>query len=147
MCHASALFKSAKGDCYSCHAKDDKHQATLGAACEQCHNARAWKAWDFDHDKRTKFVLDGKHQGIACSACHNRPVVGKLVASSQCVSCHAKNDVHEGSYGRQCQQCHVTSSFKTIRQRPGRPVSLLAPLIPRRTPVAVHVPARTRWLS
>ena len=67
MCHATALFKSAKSDCVACHAKDDKHKDTLGPACEQCHNARSWKAWDFDHDKRTRFVLDGKHRGVACS--------------------------------------------------------------------------------
>jgi hypothetical protein len=146
-CHVSALFKNAKSDCYSCHAKDDKHQSTLGAACEQCHNARSWKAWDFDHDKRTKFVLDGKHQGLTCNACHTRPVVGRLVLSSQCITCHAKNDVHEGSYGKQCQQCHVTSSFKTIKARPGRAVSSLAPAMTRRAAVALRVPAMSRWLS
>jgi hypothetical protein len=114
-------------ECYACHSKDDKHKKTLGTGCESCHNARTWKAWDFDHDKRTKFVLDGKHQGLACSTCHVRPSEQKVVTSSQCVSCHTKDDVHDGSYGRQCQQCHVTSSFKNIRSRAARPVSLLAP--------------------
>ncbi|MGZ5275030.1 MAG: cytochrome C [Caldimonas sp.] len=129
MCHASALFKNAKSECVACHAKDDKHKKTLGAACEQCHNARSWKTWDFDHDTRTKFVLDGKHKGAACSACHTRPSEGRVVTSTLCASCHAKDDVHEGSYGRQCQQCHVTSSFKTIKSRPGR--SSLADPAPR----------------
>lgn len=147
LCHATALFKSAKSDCYSCHAKDDKHQATLGPACEQCHNARSWKAWDFDHDKRTRFVLDGKHRGVACSACHNRPVVGRVALSSQCLACHAKNDVHDGSYGRQCQQCHVTSSFRTIRPRPGRPISANRPVTATGVPVAIRVPAATRLVS
>lgn len=127
MCHLNALFKNAKTECYACHVKDDKHKKTLGTACELCHNARTWKAWDFDHDKRTKFVLDGKHQGLACNACHTRPSEAKVVTSSQCVSCHTKDDVHDGSYGRQCQQCHVTSSFKTIRSRAGRSSSSAAP--------------------
>ena len=127
LCHASALFKSAKSDCVACHAKDDKHKKTLGPACEQCHNARSWKTWDFDHDTRTKFVLDGKHKGLACSTCHTRPVEGRVSTSSQCVSCHVKDDVHEGSYGRQCQQCHVTDSFKNIKSRFGRPMSLVGP--------------------
>jgi len=122
-CHTTgARYKDAKIDCVACHVKDDKHKKTLGPACELCHNARSWKAWDFDHDKRTKFPLDGKHKGLICSSCHKRPMEGKVLASTECVACHAKDDIHEGSYGRQCQQCHVTSSFKTIRQR-GRPVS------------------------
>ncbi len=123
-CHTTgARFKDAKIDCVACHLKDDKHKKTLGPACEQCHNARSWKAWDFDHDKRTRFALDGKHKGLVCSSCHTKPVEGKVLASAQCVSCHQKDDVHEGSYGRQCQTCHITSTFKTIRQRAGKPAT------------------------
>jgi hypothetical protein len=118
-CHKSPRFKDAKIACVACHLKDDVHKKTLGPACEPCHNARSWKAWDFDHDKRTKYVLDGKHQGVACKACHTQPMEGKVITSTRCYSCHVKNDVHDGTYGRQCEQCHVTSSFKTIRSRPG----------------------------
>ena len=116
-CHAGPLFKSANISCNSCHAKDDKHKKTLGPLCEQCHNAKAWKAWDFDHDKRTRFPLDGKHVGLSCAACHTRPMETRVTASSQCVSCHVKDDVHDGSYGKTCQQCHVTSSFRNIKSR------------------------------
>ena len=116
-CHASVLFKDASIACYSCHARDDKHRKSLGTQCEQCHNAKSWKAWDFDHDKRTRFPLDGKHVGLSCGACHTRPMETRVVASSQCASCHAKDDIHEGSYGKACQQCHVTSSFRTIKSR------------------------------
>ena len=119
MCHASARYKDAKLACIACHIKDDTHKRTLGPACEQCHNARTWKAWEFDHDKRTKFVLDGKHKGLICSACHTKPTEGRVTMSMQCLSCHTKDDVHDGSFGRQCQQCHVTSSFRTIRSRAG----------------------------
>jgi hypothetical protein len=114
-CHADALFKNASIACYACHARDDAHRKTLGTSCEQCHNARSWKAWDFDHDKRTRFPLDGKHVGLSCDACHSRPMEGRVVASSQCVSCHAKDDVHDGSYGKACQQCHVTSGFRNVK--------------------------------
>ncbi len=116
-CHADARYKDARVECFSCHSKDDAHKKTLGTSCEQCHNARTWKAWNFDHDKRTKFVLDGRHAGLACARCHVRPTEGRVVTSSQCVSCHVKDDVHEGSYGKSCQQCHVTSDFRTIRSR------------------------------
>ncbi len=137
-CHADARFKNAKTTCVSCHAKDDKHKRTLGTLCEQCHNARTWKAWSFDHDKRTRFVLDGKHAGVACSGCHSRPMEGRVVTSSQCVSCHTKDDVHDGSYGKACQQCHVTSDFRTIRSRAARPVGALEPSTRLARPVFVR---------
>ena len=44
-----------------CHEKDDKHKRTLGTDCGECHNARDWKIWDFDHTRRTKYALDGAH--------------------------------------------------------------------------------------
>jgi nitrate/TMAO reductase-like tetraheme cytochrome c subunit len=116
-CHADARFKNAGLECFSCHAKDDAHRKTLGTLCEQCHNARTWKASNFDHDHRTKFVLDGKHVGLACARCHVRPMEGRVVTPNQCISCHVKDDVHDGSYGKSCRQCHVTSDFRTIRSR------------------------------
>jgi hypothetical protein len=148
LCHANALFKNAKSDCYACHVKEDKHKKTLGTACEACHNARSWKAWDFDHDMRTKFVLDGKHKGLVCNACHTRAMEAKVLTSALCVSCHTKDDVHDGSYGRQCQQCHVTTSFRTIKSRPGRPVSSTNPATLQASPGAFRVSFNmTRWPS
>jgi hypothetical protein len=117
-CHTGAKFKDAKTTCVACHAKDDKHKKALGSECGQCHNARTWKDWKFDHDRLTKFVLDGKHKTTACGLCHTRPTESRLVAtSSECYSCHAKEDVHQAGFGRRCQLCHVTSSFKTLKQK------------------------------
>jgi len=117
-CHATAQFKDAKSDCYSCHKKDDKHKMKLGTRCEQCHNPRSWKQWDFDHDRRTAFPLDGKHRGLDCLACHKSPIQGRLKAPAACAACHEDVDPHQGAFGRQCDRCHVTSSFKTIRSGP-----------------------------
>ncbi len=123
-CHVNQRFKDAKLSCVGCHIKDDKHKKTLGPDCGQCHNARSWKDWNFDHDKRTKFVLDGKHKGKACTLCHKTPTDERALVSMQCVNCHGREDVHEGGFGRQCQQCHVTSSFKTLKQKTGRQESI-----------------------
>jgi len=148
-CHVNPRFKDAKIDCYACHVKDDKHKKALSTDCGLCHNARSWKAWVYDHDKQTKFVLDGKHKGLACGACHKLPMEAKVVTSTQCVSCHAKNDVHDGSYGRQCQQCHVSSSFKTIKSRTVTPVGSVAPapMPPSLGSVRVGRGASGGWLS
>ncbi len=119
-CHVTQQYKDVKSDCLSCHDKDDVHKRRLGTQCESCHNARAWTLWDFNHDRRTRFLLDGGHRGLDCYSCHNKPVTGKAVLPMSCVSCHDKDDVHEGAFGRQCDKCHGTDSFKRIKLRMGQ---------------------------
>jgi hypothetical protein len=118
-CHATPRYKDAKTDCVACHDKADVHKRRLGPRCETCHNARSWKSWDFNHDRQTRFVLDGAHRRVPCDACHRRPVANRATLPTSCVSCHAAEDVHDGSFGRQCEQCHVTSTFKQVKQRLG----------------------------
>jgi hypothetical protein len=119
-CHLTPQYKDAETACLACHEKEDKHKLALGPLCEQCHNARSWKEWTFDHDRQTKFKLDGKHKGLDCAACHKQPMPKKVRMAGTCVSCHEDEDVHNGEYGRQCERCHVASSFKTIKAGTGR---------------------------
>jgi len=116
-CHQQPTFKDAGTKCLDCHDKDDTHKRRLGAACEQCHNARHWKQWSFDHNERSRFRLDGAHERLDCHACHRQPVKHKLELSGSCASCHAADDAHSGNFGSYCERCHLTSSFKTIKTR------------------------------
>jgi hypothetical protein len=116
LCHLTPAFKDAKSDCFSCHEKDDKHKRSLGVKCETCHNARDWKLWDFDHDRKTKFVLDGGHKGLRCDVCH-KTSSRDMHLPMVCAACHEKDDVHEGKFGRVCERCHVTTKF--IQIKPG----------------------------
>ncbi len=119
-CHDTARFKDAPRDCYSCHKNDDKHKLKLGLRCETCHNARSWTLWDFNHDKRTKYALDGAHRKLGCDACHKAEAPkGKDAAplSSSCISCHQSEDVHDGQFGVRCEQCHLTESWKKFQHR------------------------------
>jgi hypothetical protein len=118
-CHLTAQYKDAKSECLACHDKDDVHKRRLGTRCESCHNARSWRAWDFSHETRTRFRLDGGHRGLDCYTCHKSPVAGKAVLPMSCVSCHDKDDVHDGSFGPKCNTCHETDSFKRIKSRLG----------------------------
>ena len=115
-CHQTQLFRDTPSDCYSCHKKDDDkvHKRRLGTKCETCHNSRSWKAWDFDHDRRTKFKLDGGHRKLNCYACHMKAMGDHVVVPSSCIGCHDNDDVHRGAFGPQCERCHVTSDFKTL---------------------------------
>jgi len=118
-CHTSKRYKDAKRECVACHEREDVHKRRLGPDCASCHNARAWKSWDFDHARQTRFRLDGAHRKLDCLACHRKPVDKRPTLATSCISCHAADDVHEGSFGKQCERCHVTSTFKQVKQRLG----------------------------
>jgi hypothetical protein len=122
-CHQSARYKDAPRDCLGCHVKEDKHKQTFGALCESCHNTRAWALWDFNHDKKTKYRLDGKHLKVGCESCHKQVAPkGKAAAplGSDCVTCHRIDDLHNGEFGARCDQCHATESWKKIQRRTGQ---------------------------
>ncbi len=116
-CHQTQLYRDVPGDCFACHKKDDDkmHKHRLGKKCESCHNARSWKAWDFDHDTRTKFKIDGGHKKIDCYACHKKEMDDRVVVAKTCDGCHDNDDVHRGEFGTQCERCHETSKWRTLR--------------------------------
>lgn len=118
-CHATPAYKNAPMACSGCHDKDDVHGKRLGPKCETCHNTRDWRIWDFDHDRRTRFRLDGAHRKTGCIACHRNPVTDKPSLTAVCASCHTRDDVHNGQFGMQCQRCHGTTSWRVLNNRPG----------------------------
>jgi hypothetical protein len=113
-CHKTQAYRKVARDCYGCHEADDKHKLTLGRDCTSCHNARDWKLWDFDHAKRAKYPLDGKHAKVTCAQCHTLPGDPVPALARECVACHRKDDVHNGDFGPVCERCHVTRSWKDI---------------------------------
>jgi hypothetical protein len=101
--------------------------------CENCHNTRAWSVWEFDHDRRSTYRLDGAHRKVACESCHKQPAPkGKsaAVVGAACIACHGNADAHDGQFGNRCEQCHVAENWKKIKNRVGG-------LIPAETTVAV----------
>ena len=113
-CHKDKRFKGAPTECVACHAKDDVHRETLGARCESCHSARAWATWTFDHDRKTRFRLDGAHRNATCASCHReRAPKGRDIAAigSACITCHQRDDRHDGRFGVQCERCHDTGAW------------------------------------
>ncbi len=119
-CHTGRLYRDKTPTaCYACHKNVDVHRRRLGTECQACHNTRDWKIWDFDHDTRTKFKLEGAHKGLVCYACHTERMDKKVTAPSTCVGCHKKDDKHEGSFGAQCDRCHDTTRWQTIKPAAG----------------------------
>jgi nitrate/TMAO reductase-like tetraheme cytochrome c subunit len=114
-CHATSAYRGVPMKCSGCHEKEDVHKLRLGTKCEQCHNTRSWKSWDFDHNK-TKYRLLGAHGKVRCEACHKLPMQEKVVMPTACVDCHFEQDVHRSGFGAQCDRCHDETSWKRIRR-------------------------------
>jgi hypothetical protein len=121
-CHASPRFKDAPRECVACHRKDDRHAMSLSERCASCHTTRGWALWEFDHDRRSSFRLEGAHRQVACARCHREPApAGRPVAPTggACIACHRKDDVHDGAFGSRCDRCHSVDTWKQIRNQPG----------------------------
>ena len=115
--------------CADCHA--DAHHGQFatddrGSDCTRCHSTAAWKpASRFDH-AATRFSLEGKHTGVACSLCHHaESESGAKVASEtagafrrykpmslDCSGCHT--DVHKNRFGSDCRRCHSAAGWKEL---------------------------------
>lgn len=112
-CHKGDVHKeNLQTSCNSCHKKDDKHKGTLGPKCESCHTEKGWKEILFDHAKKTKYPLLGKHLTTSCKSCHNDDYKKKL--PMDCYSCHKKDDKHKDNFGKKCESCHVERDWKEI---------------------------------
>lgn len=111
--------------CTDCH--QDPHLGQMNKlipdteqGCAVCHTPSTWGVDNFDH-QLTGFALEGRHQQVACSGCH-QPVAGDSLNYSglktTCATCH--EDVHRGQFsnhstsdGKQvaCEVCHVTEDW------------------------------------
>lgn len=121
---ANFIFLSA--DCKSCHTDVHKGQfkdIVDQKGCEACHLSDSWSTLAFDHNRDSKFPLQGKHKTISCFQCHpvaekNAPLAEAKFRgiSTLCSSCHV--DIHYGQFilpGEKqtaCDRCHNEESFK-----------------------------------
>jgi len=114
-----ATYKLPKGDdnaCSKCHSEHNGEDFAL----------IKWDTKTFDHNL-TGYVLEGKHQGVACNKCHTAERVSPaaravikiknlartfLGTPQTCSTCH--EDVHKGRLGADCLQCHNYVDWKTF---------------------------------
>ncbi|HET7501568.1 MAG TPA: hypothetical protein VFK02_11210 [Kofleriaceae bacterium] len=108
---------SKGGRCEGCHRP--VHLAKFSTRCETCHAQIKWiglpESVGRDNHARTRYPLAGKHQAVACAACHpaSRPVAQRYrqLAFDACAACHA--DVHKGELAARgdCAKCHTVAGF------------------------------------
>jgi len=93
--------------CAGCHADVHAGQLAVKGAtdCARCHDAaNPWKEkLRFDHQKDSRYKLDGKHKPLACDKCHPVVQVAKGVEARryrplplECQGCH--DDHHKGAF-------------------------------------------------
>lgn len=115
-CHTEAVAQQdLRTDCHGCHQADDVHLGANGDACDECHNAKAWRETDFNHDQDTDFPLLGSHGTISCESCHANDEQWssglKTEGRVSCVDCHDRDDYHSGGMGASCDSCHAESTW------------------------------------
>ncbi|MBM4336664.1 MAG: cytochrome C [Deltaproteobacteria bacterium] len=111
LCHAGERYEGTPRDCASCHQLNDVHRGRFGRDCASCHTSSRWKTKSFDHARKTRFPLTGKHASASCDACHPGGSLDQKLAMD-CLSCHRGDDVHEGRNPADCESCHGTSAWK-----------------------------------
>lgn len=69
---ASLRFGGAPTACTGCH--KDRHEGRFAregtTTCTRCHQSTRWADVRFDHDRETRFPLDGAHARVVCARCH-----------------------------------------------------------------------------
>ncbi|MGD8925237.1 MAG: cytochrome c3 family protein [Thioalkalispiraceae bacterium] len=116
-CHISSEYKKASIKCNSCHERDDIHKGRLGQDCQTCHNPNGWAIWRFDHNKQSRFKLDGAHTKVHCYNCHISAVDKIESKPRTCIACHRADDEHNGQFGPRCGRCHNTKTFRDVHFR------------------------------
>ncbi|MBK8012634.1 MAG: cytochrome c3 family protein [Deltaproteobacteria bacterium] len=104
-----------KAACVTCH--KDIHLGRFGVEpCEGCHSEVGFNRVEFNHDRKTKFALSGKHKSATCTSCHRGGLARgfERFVSTQCADCHRHNEAHCGQFGLEnCERCHVRGGDRT----------------------------------
>ncbi len=125
-CHKKqeAAFPSGRGvavryagfgkECSTCHA--NRHNGTLGGACQTCHTPAGWPIVSRAFHKAGQFPLQGKHLTVECASCHLNGVIKGT--PTQCYACHwvrRRDDRYQTRLGSQCESCHTPVSWTSVR--------------------------------
>ena len=113
LCHIGNKYKDTPKVCVACHAIRDVHKNRFGDKCQDCHFEKKWNESKFEHDRDTKFKLNGKHRKVSCHTCHTKTGKSKTKKKTPrtCYNCHRLDDAHKGNNGKKCQDCHSEKSW------------------------------------
>ncbi len=122
----TAQFRFSGTGCADCHGNPHRQEPSRffqQQGCESCHVPDSWRRVRFDHEL-TRFALRGRHQAVACRACHQVVEAGTPQERLQmsglplaCADCH--QDVHRGQFmppggETPCQRCHTPDRWAVL---------------------------------
>ena len=118
---ATRTWLGLREDCLSCHA--NYHNFSKGDRFEDCLICHTFTNWDkkfnltgFNHDKETKFALNGAHNQVGCAECHAKGKPFAPVPHDTCETCHAGDSIHGKTFTTQkCVYCHTDTTWKKER--------------------------------
>ncbi|HRI00866.1 MAG TPA: hypothetical protein PK006_07440 [Saprospiraceae bacterium] len=90
---AGQVFANLSHECSSCHSDVHERQFEKEAKteCKACHQEAGWLPSIFDHNL-SRFILEGKHKDLSCSACHTAIEPSTVVVFRNgrldCKDCH-----------------------------------------------------------
>ncbi len=124
-CHKAKEKSLPKTACKTCHQKDSIHVVRgqdrfPKRDCIQCHQDQTrFSRVRFNHKKRARMELQGKHAKVKCTSCHRATQSMKRarvpedrfekLKSGSCIDCHAHKNAHGGQYNSRpqiCISCH-----------------------------------------
>ena len=90
-------FRGRSRSCADCH--EDPHRGQLVGEgrgdCNRCHTSvERWSEWTFDHDRQSRFLLEGVHRDLDCRECHSveqdegHSFVRYRPLGTECRDCH-----------------------------------------------------------
>ncbi len=110
-CHSWDKWAPDSNRCDSCH--QDAHRGQFkGTDCAQCHQPEGFGAPHslFNHDRMSRFPLEGKHKQIACADCHPKGHYKPI--DPACRTCHADENPHGDTFGTDpCSNCHTPTAW------------------------------------
>lgn len=94
--------------CTSCH--QDIHFGQFEEnKCAGCHSVREWREVAFDHDRDSKYKLEGEHKKLKCGGCHvnitenGNTFIRYKPIDPACKTCHSRTDLELGRNQRRTE--------------------------------------------
>ncbi len=95
-------FELLPRNCNECHKDIHGGQFVVDGqiACDRCHQTDNWKASKFNHDRDSRYRLDGAHAKVPCGECHRNVIQESTVL------------VRYKPLGTDCKDCHDSKTGK-----------------------------------
>ena len=114
-CHEDVASDIASGQGF--HGRDRNAKRRECSYCHIEHEGRDANIIPLDEasfqHKNTDFPLEGKHDGLECSGCHE-PDSKHRTAPSTCIACHEADSPHPESIGETCNDCQSTAGWEVV---------------------------------